>query len=288
MKTILVPVGGGDTDAVVFETAMALAAPLAAHLEFVHVRLSAAEAALHTPHIGFARGAALRAALDDLAQRARDRSLASAHHAREFCARHRVDLVEQPCASSTVTARWREEQGDPVACLVRQARHNDLVVMARARKSDGLASDRIETLLMESGRPLLIVPHQTPRSLLGTVMVCWKETPESARALSAAIPLLGKARRVVLAHVGEGDDIGVDALDGVVRQLQWHGISAEPCLNSADGRPTVELLWKVAGECSADLLVMGGYGRWRSRELLFGGCTQAVIDGAGTAAFVMH
>jgi nucleotide-binding universal stress UspA family protein len=288
MKTILVPVSGGDTDAVVLETALAVAQPLAAHLELVHIRLSAAAAALHTPHVGFARGAALRAALDDLAQRGRDRALASARHVREFCARHKVDLVEQPCASATVTARWREEQGDPLERLVLHARHNDLVVMARARKSDGLPSDRIETLLMECGRPLLITPLQGPRSLLGTVMVCWKETPESARALSAAMPLLKKARRVVLAHIGEGDDIAADALDGVVRQLQWHGIEADLWLNPAAGRPTAEILSKVARDCSADLLVMGGYGHRRSRELLFGGCTQAVIDGAGTAVLLLH
>ena len=64
MKKILVPAGGSKTDLAVFETALAVARPLGAHLEFRHVHLDASEAALHTPHVEFARGAALRNALD--------------------------------------------------------------------------------------------------------------------------------------------------------------------------------------------------------------------------------
>ena len=78
MKTILVPVGGSDTDEVVFETALTVARPLAAHLEFLHIRVGAGGAALHTPHVAFARGAALRNALDDLAQQGESRAATAA------------------------------------------------------------------------------------------------------------------------------------------------------------------------------------------------------------------
>jgi hypothetical protein len=61
MKTILVPVGGSDADASVLKTALALARPLAAHLELVHVRVTPGEAAVHTPHVEFARGANAKA-----------------------------------------------------------------------------------------------------------------------------------------------------------------------------------------------------------------------------------
>ena len=44
IRTILVPTSGSETDAVVFETALAAARPCQAHLEFFHVRVSAGEA----------------------------------------------------------------------------------------------------------------------------------------------------------------------------------------------------------------------------------------------------
>ena len=56
MKSILVPTSGSDTDEPVFATALAAAQPFSAHLRFVHVRVSAGRAALHTPHVEFARG----------------------------------------------------------------------------------------------------------------------------------------------------------------------------------------------------------------------------------------
>jgi hypothetical protein len=66
VKTILVPTSGSETDAVVFETALAAARPCQAHLEFFHVRVSAGEALRYTPHASFARGKALRGTLREL------------------------------------------------------------------------------------------------------------------------------------------------------------------------------------------------------------------------------
>ena len=278
MKTILVPAGGGDTDQVVFETAMAAARPLAAHLEFLHIHVGVAEAARHTPHIEFASGAALRNALNDLAQRSEGRAVTASDNVREFCARWNVEMIEKPCVSQVVTARWRLEEGDALERLVFHARHNDLVVMGRPTKSDGLPQDRLESLLMACGRPLLIASSSAPKSLLSTVMVCWKEAPDAARAVSAAMPLLTKAERVVLVSVRESADPTAEAVAEIVRQLEWHGINADARVLSLDGRSTAELLAATARECGASLSIMGGYGHRRARELLFGGCTQAVLE----------
>jgi hypothetical protein len=42
IKSILVPATGNDTDAELFASALAVARPLAAHIDFLHVRLDAA------------------------------------------------------------------------------------------------------------------------------------------------------------------------------------------------------------------------------------------------------
>jgi nucleotide-binding universal stress UspA family protein len=288
MRTILVPVGGSDTDHIVFQTAMAVARPLIAHLEFLHVHVGVAEAALHAPHLEFARGAALQNALNDLEQRSETRATAAARNVRESCAHWKVDLVEEPCLSQVVTARWRQEEGDASQRLMFHARHNDLIVMGRPADSDGLPKDRLETLLMGSGRPLLIAPVKAPMAALSTVMVCWKEAPEAARAVSAAMPLLTRAHRVIVVSIRENSDRLQFALNDLVDALAWHGIKADSHVLARDGRSTTEVLFSTALRQQADLMVMGGYGHSHAREVLFGGCTQAAIEAAELPIFLLH
>src|SRR5262249_14015008 len=81
-RTILVPASGSDTDAVVFETALAAARPQRAHLEFFHVCVSAGEALRYMPHASFARGDALHNVLQELKEESEHRSAISANGTR--------------------------------------------------------------------------------------------------------------------------------------------------------------------------------------------------------------
>jgi nucleotide-binding universal stress UspA family protein len=177
MKSILVPVGGSDTDELVFATALATAQPFSAHLRFVHIYVNPGQAAINTPHVEFASGAALVDALGQLKNKADDRSATAARHAQEFCTRAAVDIVDAPRVSHAVTASWREEREDARQRLVFHARHSDLVVMGRANRPNGLPPDLVEHLLMECGRPILLASLNPAPNLVGTVMVCWREQP---------------------------------------------------------------------------------------------------------------
>src|SRR5665213_2763275 len=178
MKTILVLTGGGETDEAVFETALAVARPLDAHLEFLHVRIGAAEAAGFTPHVEFVSGAALRNALAQLADEAQARSAVAERDMRRFCEREAIEMTDVPMRSDAVSASWREERDDAVHRMIVHARHNDLVVIGRSAKANGLPRSVVEQLLVECGRPVLIAPSRALPSRrtdgAGTVMVCWK------------------------------------------------------------------------------------------------------------------
>ena len=288
MKTILVPAGGSKTDLVVFETALAVARPLGAHLEFLHVHLDASQAALHTPHVGFARGAALRSALDHLREQCESRACTAKNNVLAFCEHANVDLVDKPGASTGVTACWRMEEGDALQRLLFHARHNDLMVMGRHTRSDGLPQTRLETLLLESGRPLLLASSAVSKSLMNRVMVCWKEASDAARAVSAAMPILRKAEHVVVVSVCEAVDSVTEAVDEIVKQLRWHGIEAISRVYSHDGWSTADRLAMVAHELDASLLVMGGYGHRPAWEALFGGCTRAALEIDELPVFLLH
>lgn len=143
-------------------------------------------------------------------------------------------------------------------------------------------------MLIGCGKPLLIAPAAASHSLLGTVMVCWKETAEAARAVTAAIPLLAKAERVVIAGVAEEDQSLSDGMADLARQLAWQGIVATVELIPLAAGGALETLMATARPVRADLLIMGGYGHSRTREFTLGGVAQSVLEAADITVFMMH
>jgi nucleotide-binding universal stress UspA family protein len=288
MKSILVPVGGSDSDGPVLETALAAARLFSAHLRFVHIRLGAGEAAVHTPHVAFARGPALAGALAELDAQSDHRSIGAVQHVHEFCSRSGIDIADTPSGVMGVTASLREEKNDATRRLMGYARHSDLVVMGRAKRPNGLPPDLTETLLLGCGRPLLLASATPPRRLAGTIMVCWRETSDVARAVVAATPFLAKAERVVFVAVAERKNGTADAVNDMAAQFKWRGIASEAQVMAANGRAIPDVLSSTADVLGADLMVMGGFGHSRARELIFGGCTQAVLRHCGRPVLMFH
>jgi nucleotide-binding universal stress UspA family protein len=288
IKTILVPASGSSTDDTVFATALAAAQPLSAHLAFYHVRLSAIEAAERAPQAEFCAGGSLPVALNALREVESDLSQAAAAHVQSFCSRHSVPMRETPEQPGTVSASFLEEQNRARDRLMQHARHNDLIVLGRASHIDYLPSTLMEDLLVGSGRPILIAPDFLPTTLTGTVVLGWKETQESARAVGAALPLLEKAGKVILLHIVEREPAVSDSLKHHPRQLQWHGVAADIHVIAGGPHPLTYHLARAAAELRADLLVAGGFGHSRLRERAFGGVTRSLIEHANMPVFMVH
>jgi nucleotide-binding universal stress UspA family protein len=105
--------------------------------------------------------------------------------------------------------------------------------------------------------------------------VAWKETPEAARAVSAALPWLGMASRVHAVSYGENAQASLNKLQ---QYLAAQGI-ADVSLHaegSEDGDAGNKLL-STASDLGADLLVMGCYGHSRAREWILGGATRTIL-----------
>jgi nucleotide-binding universal stress UspA family protein len=287
MKTILTFVGGGDRDQVILQTALAAAMPLSAHLDLLHVHVPASQAARYS-RTEFASGAALRNALQRLETNANAFSDLATENVREFCASAKIEMCDIPTNVPRVTASFREEQSNAPERLTFLARHSDLIVMGRVRQKQGLAPDTLEHLVLHCGRPILVAATAAPQTLTDTIMVCWNESSIASRAVTAATPILAKAKRVVFVSVAERDDGVTAALDDLVRQFAWNGVSAEVRVIQGSRRAIPGALSAAAEECAADLVVMGAYGRSRTRELVFGSCTEAVLDGSDRPILLMH
>ena len=287
MKKILTFVGGGDRDQVIMQTALAAAIPLSAHLDFLHLHVPATQAARYS-NTEFASGAALRNAFERLKTHANAFAELAAENVREFCARSQIEMCDAPTSLRSVTASFREEQSNALERLVFHARHSDLIVMGRAKQKQGLAPDTLEHLVLNCGRPILVAATAAPQTLTDTIMVCWKESNNAAHAVSAATPILAKAKRVVFVSVAEQDDGVTAALDDLAQQFAWNGVAAEVRVIPASRRAIPGALAAAAEECGADLVVMGAYGRSRAREFIFGSCTEAFLGGSDRPILLMH
>lgn len=291
MKSILVLAGGAESDGVVFDMALSAARSVGAHLDFLHLRLSAGDAAVHTPHVDFAMGKGLETALARLAEESAARAAVSLRDFDQLCRRESLPIVDKPPGRSNgqVTASWREIRTEAIPAMMAAARHHDLVVVGRFTHSNGLPPDLVELLLLESGRPILVAPPTPRPHRSGVAVVGWKETPESARALAAALPLLATCQRVVVVAVDEGSSAGsYDDVCEVGRGLVWHGINADVKWLPMPQRSAAEYLQAIAGEFDADYLVIGGYGRGRLRQMIFGGCTRHFLEAADRPLLLMH
>jgi nucleotide-binding universal stress UspA family protein len=161
-----------------------------------------------------------------------------------------------------------------------------LVVAGRTPEEDVLGRTTLETVLLETGRPLLIPGTAAMPAAIERVAIAWKATQHTARAVAMAMPLVARAREVVVLSVAERPDEHA-ATDRLVRAFGWHGLSAraEPLQPGPESAATT--LLARANEC-ADLLVMGGYGHSRVREWVFGGFTQQVLQTAPLPVLMAH
>jgi nucleotide-binding universal stress UspA family protein len=285
IKSILLPATGESFDDAVFETALRVAQLGAAHVEFAYICPRAGEIAESTPRVGWAVGGAAAPAVMTLDQAIEQQNINRTRFT-EICRRKGVRFVDTSTRSTSVSASWHVVRDDSTD-LADRARHVDLVVMGRPGRSDGLTRSQLETVLSSGGRPLLIAPSAPPASITGTAFVCWKESPEAARALSAALPLLARVQRTVVASVAEDPDQTTQPLQAIARYLALHGIAAEIRLLPRSG-PVADVLAAAADAHEADLIVLGAYGHSRAREVVLGGCTRSFLGHASVPVLMMR
>jgi nucleotide-binding universal stress UspA family protein len=164
-----------------------------------------------------------------------------------------------------------------------QARYCDLVVVSQVDRSNvtpTLPDDLPEYLILESSRPVLVTPFTgCVPTLDGGILVAWDGSVEATRAISGALPLLQVSCATTVLGFGEDDaGFGLDEapLNRLAAYLGRHGVHARiaPRTSSDD---VGEALLSAASDAGVDLLVMGGYGHSRYRELVLGGVTATIL-----------
>ncbi len=133
-------------------------------------------------------------------------------------------------------------------------------------------------LVMQSGRPVLIVPRTTTPLRFEHALLGWKDTREARRAALDALPMLGQTGHVTVLEIAARDDlVAADSrVKDVATWLARHGVAATSRVVRSDGDDVV-LLSALAIEADADLIVAGAYGHSRLREWVMGGVTRDLL-----------
>jgi nucleotide-binding universal stress UspA family protein len=180
------------------------------------------------------------------------------------------------------------------AGMVLQARYSDLVILGQydsEERTPSVMPDFPEFVIVNSGRPVLVVPHTGRFNVAGNrVLVAWDASVEATRAVTAALPILRRSalvRVVVINAEGAGDAHGEEPGADIALFLARHGVNVEVLRRSAHG-DVGEALLASASELDADLMVMGGYGHSRFREVLLGGATRSVLEKMTLPVLMMH
>ncbi|WP_340647610.1 universal stress protein [Phenylobacterium sp.] len=224
--------------------------------------------------------------LTGLAREEEARSLAACHHGLERF-KGRAEAVGVFRGTLLETASL----ADFAMHVARRARARDLCIVPMGGSMDG-QDGVVETVIFNSGRPVLVMPNEVKAHAKltgGVAVVAWDGSVAAARAMADALPILRGMRRVrVLTILNEKAAPTPGLAQDAARHLQAHGIETAIDEVDAKGEFISRVLDSYLGRTEADLLVMGAYGHSRLRELILGGATEHMLRRAQLPVLMSH
>lgn len=187
-----------------------------------------------------------------------------------------------------------EDEAGVAMCL--QGRYSDLLIVGQADPDEDLAPERDdvpEYVVLNSGRPVLVIPYaDTFQTVAQRIVIAWNGSIEAARTITAALPFLRKAKLVqvavfdpVVGPSAHGEQPGAD----MALYLARHGVKVDVSQQRTGGEIDVgNALLSHASDFGADMIVMGGYGHSRFREILLGGVTRTVLQSMTVPVLMSH
>ena len=181
---------------------------------------------------------------------------------------------------------------DAPAIFSTLARRFDLSVFMQSQPNVLDNDDMIETSLFQSARPLVIVPYiQNDGLKLDRVVCCWDGSRAAARAFNDALPLLAKAMKVdlliVLNEKTKSNDTEIRGVE-IGTHLARHDVKVQVEAVPAADIDVASVILSYVADNSGTLIVMGGYGHAKLREVILGGVTRDMLKSMTVPVFMSH
>jgi len=282
MKTILLPVEDHLAAGSTIDTAAQLALRFHGHVEGFH--LSADPPILATAD-AFS-GTMIAATPDPRAREERLRACRALFEER-LSAR---GLVHGDRGEGATFAWYDSDNATGREFLAVYARVFDITVLTRPESvADGLRMSELETALFETGRPVLLAPPGGAAKLGENILIAWNGTPEAARTVAFAKPLLRRAGRVAVVTL-TGRQPAEPSGELMVRYLRYNGIPSEGYEVDAGPDPNARgaAFLAEATRLGSDLVIKGAYTQSRLRQMIFGGATRTIVTEATVPVLLAH
>jgi nucleotide-binding universal stress UspA family protein len=285
-RKILVPLTGAVRDGHVVAAAFQVAKAFGSHVSGVFVRPDPSEV---LPYLGEGVSAGVIQEIMDASRQAANRAAAAARATLDKAAREAgAAMFDIAAAANGVGASFHVRDGLSHEVIAEEARLSDLVVFdLPADSKDVTLREMLESALLNGRKPLLLVPHKEAKIVGAKVAVGWDGGAAAAHAVSSAIPLLARAEAVEILNVTTGP-IDTVQMDRLRDYLRLHGLSAVEHGINPGSQGTATALIDGATRAGAGLLVIGGYGHSRLRELVLGGVTRHVFANVTMPIFIAH
>jgi nucleotide-binding universal stress UspA family protein len=280
MKSILVPTEPGSAMASALDTALLLARKFDSCIEGFALRPAVADLVAMDPDSGLT----MVAVKENDAEMVRQAEMLF----RSFMESNRVPPRSVDAAAS-LSCSWLADAPSGHDFVGSYGRVFDMIVLARPGDEwQSPSMITLESALFESGRPVLIAPPASPRSLGTNILVAWNNSTEQARTMADAMPLLRLAERITILTV-EGATVAGPSGEQMARSLKLNGIAADTiAMKPAGKRSAGETILAKADELGCDLIVKGAYTQSRLRQMIFGGTTRHILASAKLPVLMAH
>jgi len=186
--------------------------------------------------------------------------------------------------ASQVSCRFDIEA--PEIHLSRQARAADLLIVGARSADYSPMSPNVGDVVMTAGRPVLVVPPNTDHLIAKRIVIAWKDSRECRRSVQDALPFLTLADEIWVASIGSPQDD--EGAKDVAEYLDFRGMKAHVFSRPDAAERVTEELFGLAERSAADLIIAGAYGHSRTREWIFGGVTQDLLDKSPVPCLLAH
>jgi nucleotide-binding universal stress UspA family protein len=285
IKTILACISSAEASATTLELAWRVAAANGAHVEALHVR---ADPRALVPYTGEGMdGSMIEEIMDVTEKEGGERAESAKAMFDAFCKDRDITQTDKP-GGSGASACWREETGREDEIVAVRGRLFDVVTVGRALRDSPLPSPiTLEAALLDTGRPILVAPPKLPAATGKNVAVASETSPEAARTIAQALPLMADADKVTLLYGEPAVPPHIAPEEGVAR-LAWSGIKAEITRFSTHDVEIGAAYLKYSAATDADLLIKGAYSQSRLRQMILGGRTRHILTHTEIPVFLAH
>jgi len=281
LKKMLFPVGGGDELESRIYGALLVAKYFNTHLE---IRISEADV-----YSGVPKGVALPTEIVKKLENVQIENLKKTmethrHIFDDVCKKIGVVESETPLENQA-TAHLTIGVGVRSAIVAQQTKFCDMVIAAAPQK--GVATATFEAAVLESGKPVMIIPRKMKKFKTDKIIIGWNNSPEVARAVSEAIPIMKNAKQVHIVSTKAYTTKNLSRIKDLREYLAIHGIEATFELIKTTFIPG-EALLKTAKSGEFDLIVAGAYSKKGLKEMMLGGSSRYMLEHTDIPALVSH